>query len=141
MLMSSPMSGQKRKPLKALAVDDDDLVLSVMVQSLEELGFDTISALGGRNALAMLESGEPIDLLVTDVRMPRVSGMEVASAVRRKSQSLPIIFVTGFSAHLVDANENPDPHIALLRKPYTLAALKKTVSTIMSGSPATPAFA
>lgn len=135
-----PIFAQKKQPLKALAVDDDDLVLSVMVQSLEELGFDTISALGGRNALAMLDSGEAIDLLVTDVRMPRVSGMDVASAVRRKSESLPIIFVTGFSAQLVDTQEHRDPHVALLRKPYTFAALKQTVSTIMASDRATPAF-
>ncbi len=131
----------EKKPLKVLAVDDDDLVLSVMVQSLEELGFDTISALGGRSALALLDSGEPIDLLVTDVRMPRVSGMDVASAVRQKSQSLPILFVTGFSAQFVDSNRNPDPHVALLRKPYTLAALKNTVSALMSGPRSAPALA
>jgi len=136
-----PILAQHSKPLKALAVDDDDLVLSVMVQSLEELGFDTISALGGRNALAMLDSGEAIDLLVTDVRMPRISGMDVASAVRRKSESLPIIFVTGFSAQLIDARENRDPHVALLRKPYTFAALKQTVSTIMASDRTAPAFA
>ena len=125
------MPSTEAKSLTALVVDDDDMVLSVMVQSLEELGFNTIPALGGRSALAMLEQDTPIDLLVTDVRMPRVSGIDVAGAVRRKSQSLPIIFVTGFSAQFAEANDNPDPHIALLRKPYTLAALKQTVSTVM----------
>ena len=135
------MLTSERKTLKALAVDDDDLVLSVMVQSLEELGFDTISALGGRSALALLESGEPIDLLVTDVRMPRFSGIDLAGAVRRKSQSLPIIFVTGFSAQFADANDHPDPHVALLHKPYTLAALKKTLSAVMPRQEETPAYA
>lgn len=128
----------QERSLTALVVDDDDMVLSVMVQSLEELGFSTISALGGRSALSMLESDTPIDLLVTDVRMPRVSGMDVAGAVRRRSQSMPIIFVTGFSAQFADANDRPDPHMALLRKPYTLSALQQTLGQVMPQRAASP---
>jgi len=120
-----------RKVLTALAVDDDDMVLSVMVQSLEELGFHTLSALGGRQAMVMLESRDDIDLLVTDVRMPRVTGLDLASAVLEKKRNLPVIFVTGYSAHFVAEGGHTPERMALLRKPYTLSELRQTVQSLL----------
>ena len=114
-----------------LAVDDDDLVLDVMLQSLEELGYQPLGAANGDAAIGMLEKHAPVALLVTDVRMPGMSGIEVAKAARRHQADLPVLFVTGFSSQFTDANLALDRGMALLRKPYTLDALEAAIKQLI----------
>ncbi|MEI2416455.1 response regulator [Orrella sp. JC864] len=119
-----------------LAVDDDDLVLDVMLQSLEELGYHPVGAANGGEALGVLEDQTPVALLVTDVRMPGMSGIEVAKAARQRRADLPVLFVTGFSTQFTDANLALDRGMALLRKPYTLEALESAIKQLMDASAA-----
>ncbi len=120
-----------------LAVDDDDLVLDVMLQSLEELGFQPVGAANGGEAIGVLEQQTPVALLVTDVRMPGMSGIEVAKAARQRCADLPVLFVTGFSTQFTDASLALDRGMALLRKPYTLDALESAIKQLMDSSSVT----
>lgn len=125
------MSQSAQQAPVVLAVDDDDLVLDVMLQSLEELGFEPLGAGGGDAALALLDEHGPLGLLVTDVRMPGMSGIDLAKAARRRQPDLPVLFVTGFSSQFTDANLALDRGMALLRKPYTLDALESAIKQLI----------
>jgi PAS domain S-box-containing protein len=88
-------------PLVVLAVDDDSLVLTNTIAMLEELGHTGIAAASGEEALRLLEesetNGTPVDLVLTDQAMPRITGVQLAEAIRRRWDQMPIIIATGFA--------------------------------------------
>ncbi|APO79176.1 sensor histidine kinase/response regulator hybrid protein (plasmid) [Rhizobium etli 8C-3] len=84
------------RSLRILAVDDDSLVLMNTVLMLEDLGYDAIEAASGADALAIL-SREPVDLVISDHAMPRMTGAELAEAIRRDWPHMPIILATGYA--------------------------------------------
>jgi CheY-like chemotaxis protein len=66
------------RPLVILAVDDDELVLTNTAAMLEDLGHAVIHARSGPEALAIVESGRPLDAVITDQAMPQMTGMQLA---------------------------------------------------------------
>lgn len=84
------------EPLAILAVDDDDLVLRNTIAMLEDLGHQAFAATSAEEALKLLER-EAIDLVVTDYAMPKVTGVQLAQAIRDRSLSMPVILVTGYA--------------------------------------------
>ncbi len=80
-----------------LLVDDNQSLLEVTRRNLTAWGYKVIAVARGRMALAILESGEPIDLLFTDVVMPEaMSGPELVDAARRVDPHLKVLFTTGY---------------------------------------------
>ena len=79
-----------------LLVDDDDDVRETSADMLEELGYEVVQAPSGQEALAIVESWPNVDLMVTDIRMPGMSGLELADLARRKRSDLKIILVSGY---------------------------------------------
>jgi len=86
--------------LSVLVVDDDSLVRTSTVLLLEDLGHRVISASSGTHALELFDQGEVIDLMITDMAMPHMSGAQLAHAVRLLKPDLPIILATGFAERL-----------------------------------------
>jgi two-component system response regulator HydG len=80
------------KPL-VLVVDDETGILETLGILLKNAGFRVQTALGGRHGIEMLESAQP-DIVLTDVRMPSVGGLELLSAVRQTDTDLPVILMT-----------------------------------------------
>ena len=79
-----------------LVVDDDSLVLTSTCLLLEDLGHQVTSALSGAQALAMFDSEQVIDLVITDMAMPQMNGAQLAQAIRIIKPSLLIILAPGF---------------------------------------------
>jgi len=84
-------------PCRVLIVDDDLLVLTGTSALVEDLGHTAIEAQSGAEALAKLDSGIEVDVLITDHAMPNMSGLQLAQRVREKRPELPIILATGYS--------------------------------------------
>jgi two-component system NtrC family response regulator len=80
---------------RILVVDDEKNYLVVLDALLSEAGYEVMAAAGGARALAMLEDEEP-DLMVTDMRMPRMSGLELIAAVKERYPDLPVIVMTAY---------------------------------------------
>lgn len=93
---AKPSSSVNVEPLAILAVDDDDLVLRNTIAMLEDLGHQAFAAASAEEALKLLER-EAIDLVVTDYAMPKVTGVQLAQAIRDRSLSVPVILVTGYA--------------------------------------------
>ena len=89
----------KNPPLRILVVDDDALAIELFWRDLPADQFSVLTAANGAEALELLRA-EPFDLLVTDVVMPGMSGLQLIAAVRATSQifHLPILVATGYSA-------------------------------------------
>jgi len=110
------------RPLTILVVDDDPLVLLGTVGMLEDLGHTVVEAATGEAALAVLQSDEPIDVLVTDQAMPGMTGTELIKAARAERPHLPVILATGYAE---PAGIGAD--IPVLKKPYLPRALAHAI--------------
>ncbi len=78
-----------------LVVEDEPLVRMLTTFVLRESGFDVLEAGNGIEALEVLANGHPVDLVLTDVRMPVMDGMELYSRLRSSHPGLPILFFSG----------------------------------------------
>jgi DNA-binding NtrC family response regulator len=83
-----------------LLVDDDDDVREYTANVLEDAGYDVRPAAHAEAALAVLRSGETVDLMITDVVMPGVDGVELARRVQQVRPGLKVLFTTGYTRHI-----------------------------------------
>jgi CheY-like chemotaxis protein len=79
-----------------LLVDDDNDVRETSADMLEELGYQVIQAASGEEALTVLETEPELEVMVTDIRMPGMSGLELSELARARRQDLKIILVSGY---------------------------------------------
>ena len=110
---------------RVLVVDDDPDVRWLTVEYLREMGHFVAEADSGRAALAILERGDPCDLIVMDQVMPRLLGTETIRLARQTRPELKVLFVTGY-ADKFDGSGDP-----LIMKPFTLATLTEAVQNAL----------
>jgi signal transduction histidine kinase/CheY-like chemotaxis protein len=118
----------------ALIVEDQPEVRSQIAQTIEQMGFTILLADDGPSGLKAVQSCKQLDLLITDVGLPGVSGRQVAEAARTAQPSLPILLVTGYAGNALEAF-NVTESIAVLRKPFTLDELTSTVRNLLKAAP------
>ena len=117
-----------------LVVEDDDDVRQTAVGTLRQLGYRVIDAADGAAALAILEQGERIDLLFTDVVMPGpVSSTELAAHVRRLLPEVAVLFTSGYTRDALAVDGRIDGSVQLLSKPYQQAQLAQRLRDILGG--------
>ncbi|MGO6785280.1 PAS domain S-box protein [Rhizobium ruizarguesonis] len=114
--------------LRIVAVDDDGLVLMNTTLMLEDLGHTVFEAMGGPEALDILRK-QQVDLVICDHAMPRMTGAQLAEAIRSEWPDMPIILATGYAeipegAGIVD--------LPRLGKPFSQAQLAEAISRIAS---------
>lgn len=113
-----------RQAPNILVVDDDDIICDVLSELLQEaLGYNVTCALSAEEALARLEV-DPYDVVLTDVVMPGMNGLELAKIVRRQFPKTQVILSTGHAPTSI--LEDMQPYRVLL-KPYGLDDLKQTL--------------
>jgi signal transduction histidine kinase/CheY-like chemotaxis protein len=110
-----------RGPKTILVVDDEDAIRKVCTLILESYGFNVETAINGENALSMLETdNERIDVLLLDLTMPGISGLEVLETTSKIYPDLPVIL---FSGYLAGASDFVDDKHLKLAKPFSAAQL------------------
>ncbi|MBV8338118.1 MAG: response regulator, partial [Alphaproteobacteria bacterium] len=112
-----------------LVVEDDEQVRAISVEMLSKLGYRVHIARDGHEALAILQSGESVDLLFTDFVMPHgMSGIELARQACRIKPGLAVLLTTGYALRQsADCDEFP-----VIAKPFRLAALSEAVGRLVS---------
>ena len=115
-----------------LVVEDDVDVRSYTVECLQELGYRVLEAHDGPSALHQMErfDGE-IDLLFTDVVMPRMSGSELAAEARRMQPGVKVLYTSGYTRNAVDHNGRLDPGVEMIAKPFTFEGLAQKVRDVL----------
>jgi CheY-like chemotaxis protein len=111
-------------------VEDDVVVRTATIEGLAELGHAGVEASNGRDALQKLEPS--LDLLLTDIGLPDMSGEDLAAQCLKQQPQLRVIFATGYNNPL--AATGTDILATFLGKPFVLADLKRAIETAMSGS-------
>ncbi len=117
-------------PAHVLVVDDDHAVRATTAALLSELGYDVYEASGGDDALDALECEPPIDLMLTDVVMPGMTGPELARQARLRYPHLPVVFISGYS----DPNSlsGAEGFTDLVRKPARPEVLVQAIESALS---------
>jgi PAS domain S-box-containing protein len=111
-----------------LVVEDDDLVRNYVLQQLRSLGYATIAASNGRQALALIDAGAELDLLFTDIVMPgNMNGRELAEEAVRRRPAVKVLYTSGYTESAIVHHGRLDPDVLLLAKPYRKSDLARLV--------------
>jgi two-component system, cell cycle sensor histidine kinase and response regulator CckA len=119
-----------------LVVEDEDPLRSAIRRSLQAEGYAVLEAQNGAMALELLTASEwaaGVELVLTDLRMPVMDGRQLAAALARLRPRLPIIFMSGFTAQLMDMRL-VSPQLAFLAKPFRNEDLLATIRNQLGAS-------
>lgn len=116
---------------QVLVVDDDQSICDIVSRMLERLGHKTKSVRSGQSAVDECQRGH-YDLVLLDVDMPRMSGKEVYTTLRKGAEDLPVVFMTGYRTEELASLLGGDAAVGFLAKPFPLAELRSTVDTMLS---------
>ncbi len=126
---ASPVSEGKN----ILVVDDEPVVRMLMVDVLQELGYNALEAGDGPGGLAIVRSTRKIDLLVTDVGLPGgMNGRQLADAARETIPGLKVLFVTGYAESAAVGNGLMDIGMEVMSKPFPMETLTDKVSAMLA---------
>jgi signal transduction histidine kinase/CheY-like chemotaxis protein len=110
-----------------LVVDDDRDVRQLAVSCLESLGYQVLAADGGPAALEIAASTANIDMVLIDIAMPEITGVEAMDAILKKRPGVPFLYMTGYVG---PSKLDPSEH-RILKKPFTIAELAAKVEEIL----------
>ncbi len=119
---------KQRRPLIALVVDDDSLVLTNTTLMLEDLGHKVFEAVSARDALAILRRESGIQLVITDQGMPNMTGLQLIAEIEDRRPDLPVILATGYA----ELPPHADPGLTMLAKPFRALDLTNAIETAMA---------
>lgn len=127
------MTAQNRRILVA---DDDAHLRSLLVETLETIGYTATGVESAAEVIAALD-GEEIDLVITDIAMPRMNGFELAAILRREHPQVHIVFITGVATRESEKRAT-DEHLCdgYLAKPFRIDRIEEMIESILGGSPA-----
>jgi CheY-like chemotaxis protein len=123
---------------KVLLVEDEELVRTLLTRILRDAGYAVEEAANGASGLqAARRLDGSLSLIVTDINMPVMDGLELARVIRRTDKKLPLLFITGTDPALI--NELRPSHV--LVKPFTPEEFLEAVSRLVTwvGGPGQPA--
>ncbi len=122
-------------PVTILVVEDESAVRRLACQLLQRHGYKTVEAGDGKEALAVLSAtGTPIGLVLTDIRMPNLNGLELERLVHERWPAIPVLLMSGEVTREWVVEVVHDPTVHLLRKPFTAEALLEAVHEMLHGS-------
>ena len=114
-----------------LLVEDNDMVRSLTTKLLRSLEYTVVSADSPATALACLDRGVQPDLLLTDVVMPGMSGLELHEAVTRRIPGLKTIFISGYTGYHAVGEELADQGVRFVQKPFSKRDLDVAIRQLL----------
>jgi CheY-like chemotaxis protein len=120
--------------IRVLVADDDREMLEMVSRVIDQLGFEVITACSGADLLEQVAEQGPFDLVVTDVAMPWMSGLQVMHSARTAGMRCPVIVITALRDHrTADQVETLGAEVQRLNKPFSVTKLKETVLALVRG--------
>lgn len=130
-LQTSPVSRKPHKRLSILYVDDEQSIRTVALDMLQSIGHRVTLANNGQHALEIVSrSPDKVDLVLTDSKMPEMSGSELALRLLDVRRDLPVIMITAFQPNFNLQDLREANLEAVLRKPFMLSEIRETISNV-----------
>jgi two-component system cell cycle sensor histidine kinase/response regulator CckA len=118
-----------------LLVEDEPGVRAFAARMLRSQGYTVVEANSGEHAMSQVaEFHEPIDLLLTDVVMPGMSGRQLAMRMLETRPGLKVLFMSGYTDNVMAQHGVLEPGTELLQKPFTLRSLGDKVRAVLDAS-------
>jgi CheY-like chemotaxis protein len=117
-----------------LLVDDDAIVRDVLILSLEDSGYTVLPADSGAVALVRLAAGQRVDIIVSDLTMPGMDGLELIRAAEERQPGLPAVLLTGYAGNgaTLAVGGAISGTFSLLRKPVTGTQLADRINVLLA---------
>ncbi|MGE0223021.1 MAG: ATP-binding protein [Acetobacteraceae bacterium] len=122
---------------RLLLVDDDDSVREVIAEQMDVAGFDVLPCGSAADALAAIEAGTQVDVIVSDLSMPDMSGIDLINRVQHLRPGLPAILLTGYATDAAEVaiGGAVGGAFSLVRKPVSGRQLVEHIAVLLEGSP------
>lgn len=114
-----------------MVVEDEERVRNFSTEALRELGYTVVHADNGPAALALIEGGQEVTLLFTDIVMPEMTGRELADEALKRLPGLKIVYTTGYTRNAVVHNGVIDPGTNFLAKPFGIDQLAAKLREVL----------
>jgi DNA-binding response OmpR family regulator len=120
---------------RILVIDDEPMLRGLVIRALKEAGYEVEEADDGLAGLnAVRTTTQPFDLVITDSRLPRLSGSELVKALRKLNPKLPIINLSGSYGQQTTSYRQFPSDVPTLFKPFELRALVRLVGELLRGN-------
>lgn len=115
-----------------LVVEDNETILTLITNALRRLGYNVLSAGDGPTALERFgASADVIEILVTDVMMPRMSGRELATRLTALRPSMKVLYASGYTQDITSRHGVFEPDVNFIQKPYTPHGLAARIRLLL----------
>ena len=125
------MDDKTAKMPKILLAEDDGDMRRFLIRALSNAGYEVVSFDNGKSAYERLRE-EPFELLLTDIVMPEMDGIELARRATEIDPALKVMFITGFAAVALNAAEQAPKEAKILSKPFHLRDLVSEVDRLLA---------
>ena len=115
-----------------LLVEEDPSVRLLIGEVLRELGYKIAEAAEPSEAIRLLETGRPFDLMITDVGLPGMNGRQLAEVARAHLPFLPILFVTGYAENAAMRAGFLGTNMAMITKPFQIEILSAKIREMLN---------
>jgi CheY-like chemotaxis protein len=116
-----------------LLVEDEPAVRQIVAELLEQQGYKVLTAVNGEDALQQMGNNAPevVDLLLTDIVMPRLSGTALADKIKQHYPQIKIVFMSGYADESLANRERLEAGTAFIQKPFTLDVLALKIRQVL----------
>ena len=113
-----------------LIVDDNPNMSSLLSEMLEVFDYDSVRAANGNDALEQLANGE-FSLVITDMRMPNMTGMELLHEVKVKFPKIPVVLISGYSVGDMATEAGSNKPDGFLAKPFMMSDIEQLLNSLL----------
>jgi two-component system cell cycle sensor histidine kinase/response regulator CckA len=123
--------GSGTRPLTVLVVDDEQMIRTIVGWILRRKGYEVVEAPDGEAGLERFDARNDIDLVLSDVMMPKLDGVSMVRALRERRPTLPVLFMSAYTGNDRPVLDGDDLRL-LLSKPFTPDVLIARVQQVLS---------
>jgi DNA-binding NtrC family response regulator len=117
---------------RVLVVDDDPNLTDLLVDTLEVIGYESRAASSAQQALTMLK-GERFSLVITDINMPEMSGIELLQRIKEVDSNLPVMLITGVGSDEIKQEAYEFGADGFLSKPFRIGKIEREIGNLLKG--------
>jgi len=115
-----------------LIVEDEPLILMLLADYLSGEGYRVLQAENGEQAFEILATKPHLDLMITDYRLPGISGVMIAEPAVKLRPELKVIFISGYPAEILESGSPIAFKAPILAKPFTMVSLHDQIQTLLA---------